>query len=86
MSSGRQAAYDDELEWEALKKARRITDVRWVEYSPEARIVKTSPTAYDGARLKLYVTHQIEQQELKCKQDAEVEEFKTYQKLKEKFK
>lgn len=86
MSSGQKQCWEDEEDWAFLKKTAGIQDVRWDVYSNEATLARQGVRqGFSGIRLKTYVRHEIEKQELARRQKAELDELSMLAKLQEKY-
>ena len=71
------AIYDDECEWDNEKHKLEISDVSWSPYSRETRLAKEGNATFGfrGARLRLYIKHSIQKEDLEKAQAAELKIF-----------
>lgn len=87
MGSIASAIYDDENDWYDFKKLAGITDLTDSVYSEAARFAKAGfyDNNYSGARLKLYIKHMLEVQNLKTQHAKELKEYEEYLNYKARF-
>lgn len=88
MGSVMSAIRDDEDEWEALQTKLDIKDMKWKLYSREWEYVRFGwkELAFTGKRLKVYVKHQCEINDLKLRHKKETIELETLLALEKKYK
>lgn len=86
MGDSRKAIAEDEDEWDRLKKAAKLTDVNWDVYSKESTLTRKGfNLGMRGRRLKLYVKHQLEHDQLVSKHKKEVDELGVLEELEHKY-
>lgn len=87
MGDSRSAVYDDEEDWDDLKRRADIKSATWKVYSPEARYAKIGfgEHGYTGRRLSLYVKHEMELSNLRSKHNEELAELSKLIELESKY-